>query len=301
MSDGIELERVLRRAVAAEYSAAFFYTAIADGVADEGIAAAFRELADEERVHAVAIEAVGDRFTGSVRPGFSGADFAAVETPPGWEGEGALSVARAFELAGAAEVNAAQVYESLAETFEGKNSELFAGLARSEKGHAIRLQELARRCPDETLSGEIALDPSTFAAAYPAEGDGAAAGSDDSIWESGEDLISHATMMTNVWSQTLSDSTPSGSGASVLRRVLGGHSHGIRHMAFSPDGRYLITVDTSSEIFVWSTSDGRLITPLDAPTDGVSALSISPDGCNVAVGSPSGGITLWDLSTLDED
>ncbi len=301
MSDGIELEQVLRRAVAAEYSAAFFYSAIADGVSDEGVAAAFRELADEERVHAVAIESVGDRFSGEVQPGLSGADFSAVEAPPGWEGEREISLARALELAGAAEINAAQVYASLAETFEGKNSELFAGLSRSEKGHATRLQELARRCSEEALTGEITLDPSTFDGALSGDPADAAAGTGESIWESGEDLLSHNTMMTNVWSQTLSDSTPSAAGTSVLRRVLGGHGHGIRHMEFSTDGRYLITVDTSSEIYVWSMADGRLITPLDAPTDGVSALSISPDGRNVAIGSPSGGITLWDLSTLDEE
>ena len=301
MTDGIELERVLRRAVAAEYSAAMFYTAIAEAAGDDEVSAAFRELADEERVHAVAIEAVGDRFSGAVHPGLSPADFSAIEAPPGWEGEREISLARALELAGAAEVNAAQVYEALADTFEGKNAELFAGLARSEKGHAIRLQEIARGCPEDALSREISLDPASVGAAGGSpEGDGLP-GAGDSIWESGEDLLSHQTMMTNVWSQTLSDSTPSSSGGSVLRRVLGGHRTGIRHMAFSTDGRFLITVDEAAEIFVWSTRDGRLITPLDAPTDGVSTLSISPDGHNVAIGSPTGGITLWDLSTLDED
>ncbi len=304
MSDGIELEQVLRRAIAAEYSAASFYTTIADAAGNAEVSAVFRELADDERVHAVAIEAVGDRFTGAVQAPSSTADFAAIEAPPGWEGERIVSLGRAFELAQAAEVNAAQVYDTLAATLEGKTAQLFAGLARSERSHAARLHSLTHRCSDTDLARQIELDPALQGAS--GEGPGEVAeliDANDSIWESGEDLITHSTMATNDWggAETVAEATPSSSGSSVLRRVLGGHRTGVRHMAFSADGRFLVTVDEASEVFVWSTTDGHLVTPLDAPTDGVAALAFSPDGHTVAIGSPSGGVTLWDLSTLSED
>jgi rubrerythrin len=305
MSQGMELDRILRGAIAAEHAAGLFYGAVADASVAAHARATFRDLADEERVHAVALETVGERFRGNLLPGLSLADFRAVETPPGWAGERAITLARAIDMALAAEVNAAEVYDALARAFEGKTSELFAGLARAEQGHAARLRVLAGRCSDGDLAAPVELDPAIFGA--PSDEPTSVFGVPDEVepppetWQSGEELISHSTMATHLGSMTVSESNPANSGSSIMRRVLGGHHAGVRQMAFSADGRYLVTVDKASEVFVWSAADGRLVTPLEAPTDGVACLTISPDGHTVAIGSPSGGITLWDLRTVDGD
>ncbi len=303
MSAGFELDRVLQAAVAAEHAAAQFYAAVAGAGVTASATAIFRDLADEERVHAVALETVGERFRGTLLPGLSLADFESVERPPGWGGERTVTLGGAIEMALAAEDNAAQVYDALARAFEGKTSELFAGLSRAEKGHAGRLRTLDGRCSDADLSTPIELDPGIFGAPLdgqsPPEAPADSSPSPDT-WESGEELITHATMGTHLGSMTVAESHPAATGATVLRRVLGGHRAGVRQMAFSADGRYLVTVDEASEVFVWNTADGRLVTPLDAPTDGVAALAFSPDGHTVAIGSPSGGITLWDLRTVED-
>ena len=305
MSEGLELDRVLRGAVAAEHAAGLFYGAVAAAEVAPHARATFRDLADEERVHAVALETVGERFRGTLLPGLSLADFQAVEVPPGWDGQRAITLARAIEMAMAAEENAAGVYDALARAFEGKTAELFAGLARAEHGHSARLRVLAGRCSDGELEAPVELNPAVFGAPpdEPAP-DFGVPGEDDfspDTWESGEDLITASTLAGHLGSMTVSEARPAADGASVMRRVLGGHRSGVRQLAFSGDGRYLVTVDEASEVFVWSTADGRLVTPLEAPTDGVACLTISPDGHIVAVGGPSGGITLWDLRTLDDD
>jgi rubrerythrin len=305
MSEGLELDRVLRGAVAAEHAAGLFYGAVAGAEVAPHAQATFRDLADEERVHAVALETVGERFRGTLLPGLSLADFQVVEAPPGWDGERVITLSRAIEMALAAEDNAAEVYDALARAFEGKTSELFAGLARAEQGHSARLRVLAGRCSVGELEAPVELDPAVFGAPPDEHApDFGVPGEEDfspDTWESGEDLITASTMATHLNSMTVSEARPAHTGSSVMRRVLGGHRSGVREMVFSADGLHLVTVDEASEVFVWSTADGRLVTPLESPTDGVASLTISPDGHTVAIGSPSGGITLWDLRTVDED
>lgn len=294
MSERVELEQVLRGALASEQSASLLYEALAEHAPGERARELFRTLADEERVHAVAIEALGDRFVGQVTPGASLADFHAAEEP-GWLDEPELTLGRSLDLALAAEANAAEVYSNLSRAFEGKVAELFAGLVRSEQSHARQLLDLQEACDQATLERVLPIEPAGL------RGSTGGTPAAEATWESGEDLITHATMMTHVWSETVVEATPANVGSSVLRRVLAGHDDGIRQMAFSPEGRYLVTVDEASEVFVWNVADGRLLTPLDAPTDGVAALEFSPDGFTIAIGSPSGAVTLWDLRTLPED
>lgn len=81
---------------------------------------------------------------------------------------------------------------------------------------------------------------------------------------------------------------------------------GLRVLAFSPDGRTLaggfgqtnqITPDSEKEVAVWDTATGRLRRGLTGFRNSISALSFSPDGRILAVGSYDKTVRCFDTRT----
>jgi WD40 repeat protein len=83
---------------------------------------------------------------------------------------------------------------------------------------------------------------------------------------------------------------------------------GVRDLAFSPDGHYLVASDNSGWLSVWylgdASSGGELeagdiqwLPKTKAHNAAALGLSISPDGSMLATASPDGTVKVWDIET----
>ena len=85
--------------------------------------------------------------------------------------------------------------------------------------------------------------------------------------------------------------------ATGQERVHLGRTRSVSDLAFTPDGRRLVSSEFDRPIRIWeiatNTEMGRL-----AGHEGVTlALSVSPDGRVVASGGSDGLVRLWDLAS----
>jgi WD40 repeat protein len=71
-----------------------------------------------------------------------------------------------------------------------------------------------------------------------------------------------------------------------------------RSMAFSPDGRLLACADLHQALHLWDVGGGREVRPIEAPTEGVSIVVMSPDGRSVAsLTRLQAVVRLWETTT----
>jgi WD40 repeat protein len=81
-------------------------------------------------------------------------------------------------------------------------------------------------------------------------------------------------------------------------RVVGRHTHGLRFVGYTPDGKTLITGALDNEVRLWDVATGRELAKLDGPPRG-----LPPAGIGSAVLSPNGkmlaggglDIRLWEI------
>jgi WD40 repeat protein len=71
-------------------------------------------------------------------------------------------------------------------------------------------------------------------------------------------------------------------------------------LAFSPDGKFLVTGSESGEAKVWNLETGRLHAALRGHTATIHAVAFSPEGGTIATGSEDQTIRLWDVATGQE-
>jgi hypothetical protein len=76
-----------------------------------------------------------------------------------------------------------------------------------------------------------------------------------------------------------------------------GHTGRINAVAFSPDGRYVITGADDSTAQLWEAHTGRKVRDLKGHTGYVTAGAFSPDGKNVLTGSWNRTAILWEAAT----
>ena len=70
------------------------------------------------------------------------------------------------------------------------------------------------------------------------------------------------------------------------QQVLQGHTHWIRIVAFSPDGRYIVSGSNDKTIQLWDAQTGSQVgNPLQGHTDSVHSVAFSPDGRHIVSGS----------------
>ena len=78
-----------------------------------------------------------------------------------------------------------------------------------------------------------------------------------------------------------------------------GHTDQVTSLAFTPDGKLLVTGGQDATVRLWNPATGQSVgLPLTGPTSWVPSLTISPDGKWLAAASPS-GVHVWDLSVDD--
>ena len=75
-----------------------------------------------------------------------------------------------------------------------------------------------------------------------------------------------------------------------------GHSSNVSSVAFSPDGKQIVSGSLDSTIKLWDTESGREIRTLGY-THGVLSVAFSLDGKQVLSSSFDGTLKLWDMVT----
>ncbi|MBW4559801.1 MAG: WD40 repeat domain-containing protein [Mojavia pulchra JT2-VF2] len=76
-----------------------------------------------------------------------------------------------------------------------------------------------------------------------------------------------------------------------------GHSHIVRSLAMSADGKLLVSGSRDQTIKIWQLETGELLRTLKGHTDEVCAIALSPDEQIIASGSADKTIKLWHLQT----
>ncbi|WP_405496502.1 NB-ARC domain-containing protein [Streptomyces sp. NBC_00096] len=79
-----------------------------------------------------------------------------------------------------------------------------------------------------------------------------------------------------------------------------GHTYGISHCAFSPDGTLLATASHDRSVRLWNVTTVSPVSVLTGHTEAVSACAFSPDGTLLATTSHDRSVRLWDVATGTE-
>jgi len=87
----------------------------------------------------------------------------------------------------------------------------------------------------------------------------------------------------------------------VIQGVLQGHSHTISVVAFSPDGKQIVSGSYDNTIRLWDAETGeQLQQPLEGHWNSVTSVAFSPDGKQIVSGSSDKTIRLWDAETGEQ-
>jgi WD40 repeat protein len=78
--------------------------------------------------------------------------------------------------------------------------------------------------------------------------------------------------------------------------TLAGHTGLIDSVAFSPDGKTLVTGSADHTVRLWDPATGQATATLTGHTDIVLSVAFSPDGKTIASGSLDHTVRLWNLS-----
>ncbi|MBQ2787167.1 MAG: TIR domain-containing protein [Bacteroidaceae bacterium] len=80
--------------------------------------------------------------------------------------------------------------------------------------------------------------------------------------------------------------------------VLRGHTHHVHSVAFSPDGKRIVSGSGDETIRIWDAATGAQIgEPLTGHTRRIESVAFSPDGKRIVSGSWDETIRIWDVAT----
>lgn len=77
--------------------------------------------------------------------------------------------------------------------------------------------------------------------------------------------------------------------------TLKGHSKGISSVAFSPDGKCIVSGSSDATVRVWDAETGEALRTLTGHSRDVSSVAFSPDGNVIASGSLDGALKIWQV------
>ena len=78
------------------------------------------------------------------------------------------------------------------------------------------------------------------------------------------------------------------------------HTGRVSAIAFSTDGKIMVSTAFSREIVVWNTADGKALSVLRGPEKLISSLAFAPDGKTFATGSKDGTIRFWGTNSVPQ-
>jgi WD40 repeat protein len=79
--------------------------------------------------------------------------------------------------------------------------------------------------------------------------------------------------------------------------VLGGKENTVYAIAFSPDGKNLVSADGGGLVNLWDVKSGKVIRTLQGHVDEVFCLAFAPDGKTLVSGDHDNTIRIWDMET----
>ena len=80
-------------------------------------------------------------------------------------------------------------------------------------------------------------------------------------------------------------------------KTLYGHSYWIVSVAYSPDGKRIISGSGDKTIKIWDANIGRCLNSLEGHSGVVTSVAYSPDGTKIISGSRDNTIKIWDANT----
>ena len=80
------------------------------------------------------------------------------------------------------------------------------------------------------------------------------------------------------------------------RKLLSGHKDSVNAVAFSPDGKLVLTGSSDKTARLWEAAGGKPVATLSGLTSVVNAVAFSPDGKLVLTGSADKTARLWETA-----
>ena len=80
--------------------------------------------------------------------------------------------------------------------------------------------------------------------------------------------------------------------------TLKGHTDVVNSVAFSPDGKWIVTGSSDKTLRVWDSETGQETLTLKGHSNIVISVSFSPDGKRIVSGSDDETAKVWDMSSL---
>ncbi|KAG5727729.1 hypothetical protein E4T56_gene20735 [Termitomyces sp. T112] len=78
---------------------------------------------------------------------------------------------------------------------------------------------------------------------------------------------------------------------------LNGHTESVKSVAFSPDGKSIVSGSDDQSVRVWDASSGAQLQELNGHTSWVTSVTFSPDGKSIVSGSYDQSVRVWDASS----
>ncbi|KAM3066213.1 hypothetical protein ACMFMG_012117 [Clarireedia jacksonii] len=84
----------------------------------------------------------------------------------------------------------------------------------------------------------------------------------------------------------------------AMLQTLEGHTSWVSSVAFSPNGKQIVSGSRDKTVRLWDTATGQqVLLALDTYTDSVRSVAFSPDGKQIVSGSRDKTVRLWDTAT----
>jgi WD40 repeat protein len=168
------------------------------------------------------------------------------------------------------------------DTATGQQLRMFYGPGLQGRRHPGGFQRNVRSTP-----GEV-----NFVVFSP-DGTRIAGGSDADPWASSDPPVSGTRLVSidhpavRVWDAA----------TGRLLQIFLGHSEAVNSIAFSADGRQIISASMDKTLKLWDIESGHLVRTFTGHSYGVTSVAFSPDGSRVLSGSYDTTLKLWEVSS----